>query len=195
VAAIIFLLILSPATQTPTVQAAVIYVQLKQALPSPDPVGPKTVNKVVTILHTATSNQLSINPVLVNVAAKRFIEGARQNPGAWRGVLALLDYRSSLNKEISSFPTAKCLPLGGAVLSNVKVSNSRFSNCNQVLDNIDWESNLFENVTVIYHGGLTVLENVQFKNCEFSLDNNPRGQLLAQSLWASNRVSIKLLDN
>jgi hypothetical protein len=62
--------------------------------------------------------------------------------------------------------------------------------CSQELDHIAWNDVVFENIIVIYHGGSTILNHVQFKNCEFSVDYTPAGQKLVQSLMASNTVTI-----
>jgi hypothetical protein len=140
------------------------------------------------------ANQVPIKPQLVNLAGKRIVEASRENSNAWPGVLALLSYRSTLNKEAPpSLPRVACIGVEGGVTGIVAhINGSHILNCSQELDHIEWRNVVFENATVIYHGGPTILDHVQFKNCQFSLDYKPPSQQLGQSLLASNNVSITL---
>jgi hypothetical protein len=194
-ASIVVLMAVSLASQTNTVQAAVTNIRFKQALSSPYLPDSNSINKIVNIARTAASSHVPINPDLVNVAGKKFLEASKTNPNAWQGTLALATYNSSLAKESPPLPMTSCLRASSLDGITATLLDSRLSNCTQELDHIAWKNVVFESVTIVYHGGPTALENVRFENCQFSLDNTPRGRLLAQSLLTANPVTINLLDN
>jgi len=193
-ASLVVLLALSLAIHLPNsrVQAAGIGMQLRRALSSPDPSDPNTIKEITTAFRMATADRVSINPKLANVAGKRVVEASRENPDAWSAALAFMSYRSTLNQEMSSLKKGTCIKVGDVSGIAVHVSESVLANCSQELDHVAWKNVVFENVTVVYHGSPTVLENVQFKNCQFSLDYTLSGQALAKSLAVSNNLTITL---
>jgi hypothetical protein len=190
---LVVLLALSVISRLPNsrVQAAGIDMRLSRAIYSPNPFDINTFNELTTIFHTATTDRVSINPQLMNVAGKRVADAYREDSRAWPVALALLSYRSSLNDKTSSYRQGSCIQSSAL---NTGVEDLTIINCpNQVLDYIAWKNVVFENSTVVYHGGPAILENVQFKHCQFSFDYTPESQELAKSLTTSNTVTITLL--
>ena len=176
------------------VQAASLDLRLRQAI-TPEPFDATSIKSLDKVLQTAAANQIPLNPRLVKLAGMKLLDDSRKNPDAWQGALALLRYESTLNSEKADFPQVTCLGFGNSDGIVASVSDSLLTNCSQELDHAAWKNVVFENVTVVYHGGPTTLENVQFKNCQFKLDNNLPGQQLGKALMAPNGVTISLPGN
>jgi hypothetical protein len=199
-AATVVVAALSCAIQFPAgpVQAAAIDIRLGEALSSPRPVDSRMVTEVVSALHAATVNQVSISPRLVAVASRKFAAASKDNPEAWPGALALAGYRSSsIEKTPSFFVPGPCINVKGdevGIVGHVE-DLSMSGNCSQDLDHGEWRNIVFDNLTIIYHGGPTSLEHVQFKNCRFALDYTTNGQQLAEALLESNDGWVTLAEH
>jgi hypothetical protein len=195
VASFIILLALSFASDRlhRVIWSLAVETQLRRSLSSPHRFDLENIRKVVAIMQAATADHVSINPGLVNVASKNFVDASNTNPDAWKAALALMSYRTTLNGESPvSLRPRTCIDVENVSGIAVHVSDSYLGNCTQVLDHSEWKNVLFENATIVYHGGPTALENVRFKNCQFSLDYTIPGQQLGQTLIASNSVTITL---
>jgi len=72
------------------------------------------------------------------------------------------------------------------------ITNASLRGCQEVLDGSEWKNVVFVDSTVVYHGGPVVLENVQFKHCQFEFDYTPGSQELARHLAMSDTVTITL---
>jgi hypothetical protein len=196
-ASLVALLALFLASRLPNsrVQAAGIDMRLNRALFSPNPFDPNAINEITTLFQTATTERVSINPRLLRVAGMKVEEASRENPSAWPAALAFLRYRSSLSNATSSNEQGGCFRSPETGLT-AGVADLTIVNCPaQELDHLWWRNVVFENVTVIYHGGPTLLQNVQFKHCQFNLDYGPGSLELAKALAASNTVTVKLPGN
>lgn len=161
---------------------------------SADPTNPANIELVSRVLTTAKEKNIPIQPQVIAQAGSRFIEAAKSDRRSWSAAVQLLNYRTTLNiVSIPPFPRGRCIAISpdsrGIVLH---IDSSTLVNCTQELDHAEWKNVDFRDVTIIYHGGPTVLENVHFINCEFSLDLATPAQELGQSLLASNSVTIKL---
>ncbi len=169
------------------VLAAGMDMRLSRTIFSPKPFDENKVNELTTIFNTAKTDRVSIDPRLVKVAGKKVVEASRDNPRTWPATLALLNYSSSLNRGPSSYPQSPCfVGLGG-------VQNITIIGCpNQTLEHTVWKDVVFENSTIVYHGGRLTLDNVRFKNCEFDLDYSPESQELAKALTTSDTVTLTL---
>jgi len=161
---------------------------------SADPTNSANAELVERILATAKEKKIPIQPQAIAQAGSRFIEAAKSNPQSWTAAVQLINYRSTLNVgRIPPFPQGRCVPIPPDSIGIVaNVESLSLVNCTQELDHTAWKDVDFRDVTVVYHGGPTVLENVHFINCEFSLDLSAPTQVLGQSLLASNTVNIKL---
>jgi|HubBroStandDraft_6_1064221.scaffolds.fasta_scaffold01095_15 hypothetical protein len=173
---------------TSRVQAASMDIRLGRALYSTKPLDENAVKELTAIFRTATADRLSISPRLVNVASKKVTEASQKSPSAWPATLALLNYRSSVGgKTPPTYSQHSCFE-GPRIVEGLKLMGCR----GQVLDGITWKNVAFENSVIIYHDGPLVLENVQFKNCQFVLDYSPESQELARLLATSDTVTITL---
>jgi hypothetical protein len=175
------------------VQAASLDLRLRQALSSPDPFDVKTIDRVTSVLRKATADQLPINAALVNAAGTRYVGAPQQNPAAWQAGLEILSYHSARVAETESFPQRTCINVGKASGIVAEVSDSSITGCSQGLDNVSWKNVVFQNVTIVYHGGPVTLENAQFQNCRFNLDDSVQGRELGKALLGSNSVTLSLL--
>lgn len=175
----------------PRVEAASINIQLSRAIGSLKSSDMSTINEVVNVFNTATTDRVFINPRLMNVAGKKVTEAYQENPGAWPAAIALQNYHSSLNKKTSPQSPQSCLSVSGIIIDSVTITGCPA----QILDNITWWNVVFEDSTIIYHGGHSQLKNVQFKNCQFILDYTPGSQKLAKALTTSETVTITLPGN
>jgi len=79
------------------IEAASIDLRLNRAISSPTSLSSNAIDEISSLVTTATTDRVSINPRLVNSAGKRVVDESRENPGAWPAALALLNYRSSAN--------------------------------------------------------------------------------------------------
>jgi hypothetical protein len=170
-----------------SVQAAGFDMRLSRAVSSVKPLDKNSIDELTTIFSTARADKVSVNPRLLHLASKKITEASQQDPHAWPAALALLDYRSSLNDQKPTYPKVVCIDLqhGGAI-----VVNSSFLGCQEVLDGSEWKNVVFEDSTVVYHGGPVILENVQFKHCQFNFDYTPASQELASHLTMSDTVTM-----
>jgi hypothetical protein len=178
------------------VQAASLDLRLGRAIATRS-LDAVSINSLAKVFNTAAAYQVSLNPRLVNAAGNRLLDESRENPNAWPAALALMSYRTTSNKELAAVSPSNCIEVPSGSGVTLYVSDSAFNgvHCAQALDHIAWTNVVFENVTVVYHGGSTVLTNVQFKNCQFNLDYSPASLELAKLLTASNSVTISLPGN
>ena len=190
--AVVALLSLSFATHLSSVRVALIDLQLRKVAHSIKPLTPYYADEMNRIIAEAQSNQLALSPRLVNVAADRLVDASVYRPESWHTALEYLSYRTTLNKETQAYPTSQCIAVGGLAGINISVEASELNGCTQALDHIAWTNVVFKNSNIVYHGGPTKLENVEFINCRFIMDYTPPSRELAKSLLASNNVSAKI---
>jgi hypothetical protein len=169
------------------VQAAGSDMRLRRVVFSSKPSDANTISELTTIFDKARADQVSLSPNLVTVAGEKVTKAYRASPGAWPAALAMLNYRSSMNKESPTYPRVNCI--GG---SHITVEHVTLDNCGPILDNGVWRNVVVKNSTVVYHGGPVVLQNVRFQNCQFSFDYTPASQQLTKALLSSDTVTITL---
>jgi hypothetical protein len=176
------------------VQAAGLNIRLERAAYSSKPYDANTINELTTVFDTAAAKRLPLKSQLVTKAGKSVVGGSSENSGAWPAALAFLNYRSTLNEEVT-VPPQESPCIGTEKLSGIGsiIEGLEFVGCNgQALDHVAWREVVFKDSSIVYHGGPVDLDRVQFQNCRFVFDYSPAGQKLAQALAASNTVTIKL---
>ncbi len=89
-------------------QAAGSDMRLRRVVFSSNPSDANTISELTTIFDKATANQVSLSPQLVNIAGEKVAKAYRANSDAWPAALAMLNYRSSVNKDSQSYPRANC---------------------------------------------------------------------------------------
>jgi hypothetical protein len=161
---------------------------------SNDPTNPTNIELVSKVLETAKQKNIPIRQQAIVQAGTKFIEAAKTDQRAWPAAVQLINYRSTLTPaSVPPFPQGRCLPVSPDATGIVTtVGSVTLEGCVQDLDHVRWENVDFQNVTIVYHGGETVLQNVHFINCQFTLAYLPPSQTLGESLLASNAVSITL---
>jgi hypothetical protein len=161
---------------------------------SADPTNPANIELVSRVLTTAREKKVPIRSQTIAQAGNKFIEAAKTDSHSWTAAIQLINYRSTLNTApIPPFPQGRCVPVSPDATGIVGgIESLTLLGCIQELDHLQWKDVAFQDATVIYHGGPTILQNVHFINCKFLLDNASTSQALGQSLLASNTINIKL---
>jgi len=174
------------------VQAASVDIRLSRAF-SRNQFDTRAINEVAAIFQTAAVDRLFISPRLVTVAGRK-LEGHQENPDAWPAWLALLSYRSGSEKETAAYPPRECISLVNDGVPGVPTlfDHVKIIHCTQVIDRVEWKDVLFEDSTIVYHGGPVKLQNVQFKRCQFNFDYTPESQELAKALTTPDSVTITI---
>jgi hypothetical protein len=107
---------------------------------------------------------------------------------AWEGSTRLVEYRSA----ISSVPPGATVRIGElsrrGPFSYLKDSFISGPNAiamgtekGFVLDGFELENVIFENATIIYHGGPVILQNVRFVNCSFEVRKSSQSEMLLEA--------------
>jgi hypothetical protein len=162
---------------------------------SAQPTSNESIAQVEKIIDTAEERKIAIPLQTVSQVGQSFVDASKNNQASWKAVVKLMNYRSDLNESTvdPSIRSAGCV--GGLETETgktIQISSSLLSNCTQVLDHAIWKDVFFENVTVVYHDGPVTLENVHFKNCQFSIVNTANSQEFAKSILTSDSVSATL---
>lgn len=187
------ILLFATSNPAPHVYAAAVDVRLKSLTTSPNALDPSNVGKIISAVNAASQGGLKLRPKLLDAASTTVLEASQRDSSVWSSALGIMAYRSTQNRpEQSALNIKPCFKAPGGSVIRVMVDESHFAGCAEELDGIAWKNVLFENGTVIYRGGPTKLEGVQFKDCQFAIDYTPRGQELAKALVTSNVVTIDL---
>jgi hypothetical protein len=170
------------------IKIIVIPQSLQQA--SVSPTDSVSIAQASSALKAATKSNIALPRQLITEVGQRFIDASTENEDAWSIAIQLMGYRSKLNSHLplpASLADRQCLFVPGNVVG-VKVIDSYVHDCMQRLDRIEWHNVVFNNVIVVYDGGFTTLDRVQFKNCEFRIKLNSPGQKLGETLLAANNA-------
>ena|SRR5438552_6202768 len=105
-----------------------------------------------------------------------------------------MDLPSSPTKVYVTFETMPCTPGAVEVFkpgTDLCAEYLRFVDGEVKLDGSYYKNAIFENMRIIYRGGLLTLENVTFVNCVFDLpQSNPGTVLLASKVLQSTHVTL-----
>jgi hypothetical protein len=190
------ILVFASSNPAPHVYAAALDWRLKSLTRSPRALDPGNVDKIISAVTAASESGLKIHPKVLDAATNTVVEAAQLDSSVWPSALGIMAYRSSQNPAVKSTLTTKtCFPASDSSKITMRFAKLSIVGCPQQLDGIGWSDVAFENSTIIYRGGATKLERVEFKNCRFAIDYTPRGQELAKALASSNVVTINLADH
>jgi hypothetical protein len=176
------------------VEAFSLNSQLRAAA-SPEPLSPSVVTSLDTVFQRASARSVRLDPHLVAVANDNLLNESRNNPAAWPAVLGVLSYRSGLDIEAATSPSANsgCFVPPSVSEAVVSIEQMSIVGCKgQGLDGLQFKDVVIKDSTILYHGGPAVLQNVQFENCKFLLDYSPGAQELARALTAARSVTVTL---
>jgi hypothetical protein len=177
----------------PHVYAAALDARLKSLTASPNALDPSNIGKIISAVNAASESGLKLRPKVLDAASSTVLEASLQDSSVWSSALGVMAYRSTQSRaETSDLNKRECFASPVTDEIRVFVDESHFAGCSERLDSVSWKDVVFENGTIIYSGGPTKLEDVQFKNCRFAIDYTPRGQELAKALAASDRVTVDL---
>jgi hypothetical protein len=107
----------------------------------------------------------------------------------WDGTTKLAEYRSAISTVPPGFGAVEIGELSHRgnfrYLKDSLISGRnaiRFGNeSGFVLDGFWLDNVVFENATIIYHGGPVILQNVQFVNCRFQVRKSPQSEQLIEA--------------
>jgi hypothetical protein len=155
------------------------------------------IEAIKTIAQQAKADQLAVAPEVLQTANSNIQSAAASDlqlkEAAWSARLALVDYRSSLQKPFQGktvtvtnqeppFKIPRLPTVEGLVYSDVT----------QRLDGAFWKDTVFENAHIVYDGGPMALQNVRFINCRFTMNYSRRTDRLANLILDQNIVSGSL---
>jgi|HubBroStandDraft_6_1064221.scaffolds.fasta_scaffold23839_1 hypothetical protein len=192
-ASVAVLLVFAVLARTPTsrVQAAGYDMRLVRAVYSTIASDHKAFGELTDIFETATTDRVALNPRLVNLAANKVKKAYQGDSDAWPAALAFLNYRSTQSRGNLPYAQGSCLQSKGMLVADLTL----VCPSGQQLDGLFWKNVQFKDTTIIYHGGPTSLQNVQFVNCQFRMDYAPEAIELAKAITQSDTVTIKIDAN
>lgn len=155
------------------------------------------IEAIKAIARQAKADQLAVAPEVLQTANTNIQSAAagdlQLREAAWSARLALVDYRSSLQKPFEGKsvthtnqpPTFRTPAL--PILEELIVRGGT-----QKLDGTFWKDMVFENAHIEYEGGPMALQNVRFINCTFTMNYSRRTDRLANLVLDQNIVSGSL---
>jgi hypothetical protein len=106
----------------------------------------------------------------------------------WDGTTKLAEYRSAINTvptgfEVKTGELGRKGPFRYLKDSFISGPNAIAMGAEHgfVLDGFWLDNVVFENTTIIYHGGPVILENVRFVNCHFEVTKSPHSEQLIEA--------------
>jgi hypothetical protein len=159
-----------------------------------DPTNPVNIELVGKVLESARQKNIPIRQQTIAQVGSKFIGAAKTDQRSWGAAVELINYRTTLNPaSVPPFPQGRCLPVSPNAIGIVAgIESLTLVGCVQDLDHVRWTNVDFRDTTIVYHGGPTILQNVHFINCKFSLAYTPPSETLGESLLADNAVNVTL---
>lgn len=168
-----------------------------------NPQNPDSAQRVKDALAEAQKTRIKIPQAAIREVGQKLVEASNASPQAWDAALELISYRSStLNTSNIGAELLFDVPSGKACLASkdggqaAVVANETLTSKNGCTVDLSvsalWRNVVFRNMTIVYSGKPTILENVWFINCTFRMQPSPPARELGQVLLASNAATVKL---